>query len=111
MFLEINNPKQSYMATFAPFKGEDRKNYTCIAKIPKNGLRGNINPVYHNLTSMVTSSNFKWLPVILLPLLLIFIFCLRRYSKSVKEHIVAPNTILIDGLRTINEGDYSKKSM
>lgn len=35
MFLEINNPKQSYMATFAPFKGEDRKNYTCIAKIPK----------------------------------------------------------------------------
>lgn len=58
---------------------------------------------------MVTSSNFKWLPVILLPLLLIFIFCLRRYSKSVKEHIVAPNTILIDGLRTINEGDYSKK--
>lgn len=109
MFLEMNNPKQSYMATFAPFKGEDRKNYTCIAKIPKNGLRGNINPVYHNLTSMVTSSNFKWLPVILLPLLLIFIFCLRRYSKSVKEHIVAPNTILIDGLRTINEGDYSKK--
>lgn len=109
LYLDINPPKSKYMATFSQFKGVDGKKYTCITKIPTNSIRGTISPVYHNLTSMVTSSNFKWLPLILLPILLIFIFCLKRYSKSVKEHIVAPNTVLIDGLRTIKNGDYAKK--
>lgn len=109
VYIELNSLDSEYMATFAPFKGKDGKNYTCIAKMPKKSLRANISPVYHNFTSILTASNFKWLPFIFIMLLLIFIYCLRRYSKSVKEHLVAPNTVLIDGLRTIKNGEYSKK--
>lgn len=108
-YVSIGDKGHQYLATFSSFKGTDGRNYTCIAKLPQSQIRGNISPVYHNFSSLIASSGFKWLPIIAIPLFLIFILCVRRYSKSVKEHIVAPNTVLIDGLRTIKNGDYSKK--
>lgn len=109
LYVSIGDKGHQYLATFSSFKGKDGRNYTCVAKLPQSQIRGNISPVYHNFSSLIASSGFKWLPIIAIPLLLIFILCVRRYSKSVKEHIVAPNTVLIDGLRTIKNGDYSKK--
>lgn len=106
---KFNDQVSHYMATFAPFEGKDGRNYVCIAKIPQRSIRGNLNLVFGSFLSPTALSIFKSISFLLIPILLIFIFCLRRYSKSVKEHIVAPNTVLIDGLRTIKNGDYSKK--
>lgn len=106
-----NDRSVKYMATYAPFKATDGREYICISKIPQKSIQGNLRPVFNSFLSPTAVTIFKSLSFLVLPILLIFIFCLRRYSKSVKEHIVAPNTILIDGLRTINEGDYSKKSI
>jgi len=104
-----NTSKKKYMATFAPFKGTDGRQYICITKMPQNAIRGNFTLVFNKIGSPTSTAIFKSVALLLIPLLLIFIFCLRRYSKSVKEHIVAPNTVLINGLRTIKNGDYSKK--
>ncbi|MGL9749374.1 sensor histidine kinase [Enterococcus sp. DIV0170] len=104
-----NDRSVKYMATYAPFKATDGREYICISKIPQKSIQGNLRPVFNSFLSPTAVTIFKSLSFLVFPILLIFIFCLRRYSKSVKEHIVAPNTILIDGLRTINEGDYSKK--
>ncbi len=107
--LSVNDPKSQYMATFAPFKSSNGREYVCITKMPKNSIRGNFGPVFSSLLSATALSGFKQIVLLLIPILLIFIYCLRRYSKSVKEHLVAPNTVLIDGLRTIKNGEYSKK--
>ncbi|EOH75232.1 sensor histidine kinase [Enterococcus malodoratus] len=106
---KFNDPEAQYMATFAPFTGSDGRNYICLAKVPRKSIRGNFNLVFDSFSSPTFLSNLKKIVLLLIPLFLIFIFCLKRYSKSVKEHIVAPNTVLIDGLRTIKNGDYAKK--
>jgi signal transduction histidine kinase len=77
--------------------------------MPQKTIRGNFMLVFNRLYSATASANLKNIVLLLIPLLLIFIFCLKRYSKSVKEHLIAPNTVLINGLRTIKNGDYSKK--
>lgn len=107
--VEPSNQKPRYMATFAPFTGADGRSYICIAKMPQKSVRGSFMLVFDHIFSQTSVSMLKLLPYILIPLLLIFIFCLRRYSKTVKEHIIAPNTTLIDGLRSVKNGNYSKK--
>lgn len=106
---KFNDQQTKYMATFAPFKGVDGHEYVCITKMPQKTIRGNFMLVFNRLYSATASANLKNIVLLLIPLLLIFIFCLKRYSKSVKEHLIAPNTVLINGLRTIKNGDYSKK--
>ncbi|MGL9730011.1 HAMP domain-containing sensor histidine kinase [Enterococcus sp. DIV0756] len=107
--LSLNDKGSPYIATFAPFKGRDGREYLCIAKIPQGSILGTLEPTFSKFRSSVFFSIIKELIIILIPVVLIFIFCLKRYSKSVKEHIVAPNTVLINGLRTIKNGDFSKK--
>lgn len=106
---DISEREPKYMATFAPFQATNGQEYTCIAKLPQKSIRGNFSLVYTNLLSPTAVTTFTSIFFILVPIFIIFIFCLRRYSQSVKEHIVAPITVLIDGLRTIKNGHYSKK--
>lgn len=106
---KFNDHKIKYMATFAPFKGVDGHEYICITKLPQKAIRGNFMLVFNSIHSPTAIATFKNIVLLLIPVVLIFIFCLKRYSKSVKEHIVAPNTVLINGLRTIKNGDFSKK--
>lgn len=105
----LNRKGAPYIATFASFKGLDDREYICIAKLPQESVLGKLEPTFRNFRSSTLFLIFKDTLLILIPVLLIFIFCLKRYSKSVKEHLIAPNTVLINGLRTIKNGDYSKK--
>ncbi|GCF94627.1 hypothetical protein NRIC_25180 [Enterococcus florum] len=106
---EVNQEAPKYMATFASFIGDDGNHYLCVTKMPSRSIRGNFTPVFTNVRSATFFSIFGKIVLLLIPILFIFIFCLWRYSKSVREHIIAPNNILIDGFRSIRNGDYSKK--
>ncbi|MGG5372080.1 ATP-binding protein [Enterococcus sp. AZ196] len=107
--LTIGNVDDSYLATFAPFTAENGKEYICIAKLPRNRLWGNFNMTFTSFNSPTGKRTLRGILLLLIPSFLIFIFCIWRYSKSVKEHLVAPNEVLMDGLRAINHGDYEKK--
>lgn len=107
--LTISDPNDRYLATFAPFDAKNVKEYICVAKLPRNRIWGNFNMTFASFNSPTGNRTLLGILLILIPSLLIFIFCLWRYSKSVKEHLVAPNEVLIDGLRAINHGDYEKK--
>lgn len=92
----LNRKGAPYIATFASFKGLDDREYICIAKLPQGSVLGKLEPTFRNFRSSTLFLIFKDTLLILIPVLLIFIFCLKRYSKSVKEHLIAPNTVLIN---------------
>ncbi|MEG0256209.1 sensor histidine kinase [Vagococcus sp.] len=106
--LKVENEQKSYLATYAPFTGKDNKHYTAVTKFPENNIRGNINLNFTHVNSRSFLTTFKWLPLFLCLLLLIFVICVKRYSSSVKKHIIAPNNTLIDGFRSIKNGNYTE---
>lgn len=107
--IKVGENNSPYLATYAPFTGDDNKHYTAVTKIPESSLRGNININFSRLNTQTALDVLKWAPLYIGLLLLVFIVFTKRYSTSVKKHVIAPNNILVDGFRAIRNGDYAKE--
>lgn len=99
-------PKERYAATYSVFERDGRK-LTGVVKIPASKLGATF--MFLNPAGRTGRRLVQTMSVIAAGVILILLFFLLRYARSVKIHLAAPNQELVSGLKKMTSGDYAAR--